>query len=393
MMPAAEQGPLVWPRVLRLAQAVGRIGGIGNWAVFALLVGWLSLIGFIGLTTHNTVGHAGSLGMIWFVLTAHYLHVTTGLCNKGWRILPVATRERRAAAWMLVSLLPLLLALMSTLVDMGLGAFVGEHDMAVRGLIQFGLRGVSVEAYALIAIVFGTWPESAAGLWQMDRRQPRDWLMYGAMGLIFIAMVMFGDRLAALPGAGPIVAGLACGLCAVLLPLTLRVIRLDFASLQTGLLDGLSDAVQRRFGLRLSGWSGHFVRELRRTAMFWAWMALVVTITSRLLPAQGGLGTRDAAFREGLRQGMSLGMASLVCVIPAMTAAIIATATQQYFLRSRLLLLSLPQGDRLILITPLFNAMLVFVATLALIGSQLAGEPSLGLKLTVSALYGLAMVR
>jgi hypothetical protein len=89
---------------------------------------------------------------------------------------------------------------------------------------------------------------------------------------------------------------------------------------------------------------------------------------------------------------MSFGMASLVWMIPAMAAALIAISTQQYLLRSRLLLLSLPHGARLIMITPLFNAMLVFVATLGLTWPEISAEPGLGTKLAISGCYGLAMV-
>jgi hypothetical protein len=89
---------------------------------------------------------------------------------------------------------------------------------------------------------------------------------------------------------------------------------------------------------------------------------------------------------------MSFGMASLVWMIPAMAGALMATMTQQYLLRSRLLLLSLPHGARLIMITPLFNAMLVFVATLGLTWPEISAEPGLGTKLAISGCYGLAMV-
>ena len=392
MTRAIGAAPVAWPRAFRLAQALGRIGGIGNPAILVLMVVWLALVGFIGLTSQAKLGHANGLGVIWFVLTAYYLHFATGLCNRGWRMLAATAHERRAAAWMLVSLLPLLVALASTLLDIGLAAFVGESDVARRGLIQFALRGLAMQGYAAMAICFGNWPDTAVAQWQVDRRQPRDWLMYGVMGLITVGMIVYGDRFAALPGAGPTGAILAVGLCALLLPVALRVARLDQQQSSGGTLDGLSDAAQSVFGMRLSGWSGHFVREARRTALLWAWFAVITLGMSRLVPGPGGLDPHDAAFREGMRQGMTFGMASLVWATPAMAAALLANLTQQYLFRARLLLLSLPHGDRLILLTPLFNAALVFVATFALIRPQIMAEPIWAVKVAASVLYGLAMI-
>ena len=391
MTRAIAQQAIVWRRVFRLVGALGPTAGKANPVILGLIVAWLTLIGFIGLMSRAKLGDTAGFAMMWFVMTVYCLHFATGLFNKGWRILPASLRELRAAAWIIVSLLPLVITTLSTLVDIGLAGFVGEHDLARRGLAQFGLRALAMESYALIAICFGNWPGSAATLWWIERRTWRDWMMFLGI-LVIVAGVVLGAGFAQQGAAGWICSAVAVALCVALLPVALRVLRLDQPQSAAGAFDALSDSVQRRFGLKLSGWTGHFVREARRTALFWAWMALALWGTSRLLPPAGGLDSRDAAFREGLRQGMSFGMASLVWMIPAMAGALMATMTQQYLLRSRLLLLSLPHGARLIMITPLFNAMLVFVATLGLTWPEISAEPGLGTKLAISGCYGLAMV-
>jgi hypothetical protein len=54
------------------------------------------------------------------------------------------------------------------------------------------------------------------------------------------------------------------------------------------------------------------------------------------------------------------------------------------------MLLTLPRGDWLVLVTPGFNAALAFAATLVLVWPYTTGEADLGLKLLVGALFALA---
>jgi hypothetical protein len=89
---------------------------------------------------------------------------------------------------------------------------------------------------------------------------------------------------------------------------------------------------------------------------------------------------------------MSFGTASHVWILPGMAAALLTIMTQQYLFRTRPLLLALPRGERLILATPLFNATLVFAATLAVVWPDVVATPGWGFKLLTGALYGLAMI-
>lgn len=388
-----EPARIDWARVLRLVRAAAPTKGPGDVALMVLLLVFLTLYGLIGMDEGHKGHHLSGLGMIWFVLLSYILHVGAGLANRTWRVLPVSLRERRAAAWVLVAVLPLLLDLLATLGGaVVIGLIERDHGVAQRALGLFGMRGLAMESYAALAICLGNWPASAAHLSQLDRRQPRDWLMLGVLGLIGVALAIGTDSVMALPGAAPVTSGLAIALCAGLLPVALRMARLDQQPQASGAFDGLAESVTRRYGLRFAGWPGHFARQALRTAGIWVAMAAFVGVFLWLLPAPAATDTADAAFRAGMRAGATLGTASAEWIMPAMAATLIAIMTQQYLFRARLLLLALPRGDVLVMITPLFNASLAFVATLALVWPVVIATPGWGEKLGVSLLYALAMV-
>jgi hypothetical protein len=379
--------------VLRLARAAAPTKGAWDIALLALLVVFLTLYGLVGMDQDHKGRHLSGLGMIWFVLLSYIFHIGTGLANRAWRVLPVSLRERRAAAWVLVAVLPLVLDLVATLGGaVAIAALEGDHAVAQRALALFGLRGMAMESYAALAICLGNWPASAAYLSQLDRRQPRDWLMLIIAGLLCVALAVGADPIMARPALAPFTSAMAIALCAVLLPISLRLVRLDAQVQPKGAFDGVAETITRRYGLRFAGWPGHFARQALRTAAIWIGMVAFFGVIVWLLPAPASTDTPDAAFRAGMRAGATLGTASAEWIMPAMAAALIAIMTQQYLFRARLMLLTLPRGGLLVMITPLFNASLAWVATLALVWPALIATPGWVEKLVASLLYALAMV-
>ena len=98
MTSETEPRAIRWRQVWRLITGLRPFGRVGNTVANLLILAAFVLIGFGDLVVVSEPDMPISPGTLWFVLLVYGLHVAGGLLNRGWRELPVTTRERRAAA-------------------------------------------------------------------------------------------------------------------------------------------------------------------------------------------------------------------------------------------------------------------------------------------------------
>jgi|GEM_PF-2594727 len=388
-----EPRAIRWRQVWRLITGLRPFGRVGNTVANLVILAAFVLVGFADLVVASEPDMPLSPGTLWFVLLVYGLHVSGGLLNRGWRELPVTTRERRAAAWLMVSGVPLLLAVVVGLADLALASLTRHGGMAGPSVALFALRALVIESYALAAIVLGNWPGTMDHYWQVTQRQARDWLMIGVMFAIMVAVARFGSALAALGGNSWPVALATVVATALLLPLAQRVIRLDRPNTAAGLLGGWADRAGGLPTIRWSGWRGHFGRTTVRVLVIWALaMAYGAAVLAFAQMHQSHL-TASAAYKAGFALGATFGASSALWLVPAVVGGMIAAISQQYLLRARVMLLSLPGGDRLVLITPAYSLAVAFAATLLVVSPWLGKDQHLALHLVTGAAVALAAVQ
>ena len=266
-----------WRRSIRLIGAL-RLSKPWQEAAVVVLICLILMAGNISALDSETsrgVSNAGfMIGMMTFLLV-----LWTGIANAGWLYLPVSDRERRAAAWLIVSVVPLLFVLASCLLAAAAIGIAGRPVDLDSGLSLFGFHGLVAQAMALAAILFGTWPQTLAGFNSLSQRKPNDWVMASSMVGLFVTAAFFGGRFAANGGMGAPLAFAALAASAILLPLTLRFARLE-PKAGAEASAKLAWYERRRF----SGYRGFFALEAGRSVGFTLLMLASVLFMSWMLP-------------------------------------------------------------------------------------------------------------
>jgi len=370
-----------WRRVWRLARAPQLWGKWWQGGLALLGVCGMCLLGadtaLEGYHRHHTIV---MMGVEFLCFLTMFTYMMSGPANNGWRFLPVTSADRRAAAWINVSLLPLVVALVSSVAGGGLA------------LAIFGVVGLLVQVLATTCILVGSWPDNFGWWMQAGQRGPREWAISVMFGACMLGGMLGGGRLIAIPGIGLPSALLAVGLCAVNYGLAQRFARLD-GTTGARVPDRRSPAYLRLPVLHLRGWSGHFIGQAARTALIIMAGGLWLYLMGRFLPAVAPHGNGDGDFNKGLRVGMSFGITSAAPqFVPAGAACFAAMIMTQYLLRSRRLLLTLPQGKLLVLVTPAFNAGLSFALVAGLMAHSITAQPGWPVHLAVSGLCALAFI-
>jgi hypothetical protein len=394
MIAQSEPHTIVWSRVWRMITGLRPFGRLGNAVVNLTIFAAFVLVGFADLlVSANERDLPFAPGLTWFALLGYGLHIGGGLLNRGWRELPVTTRERRAAAWLLISGVPLLLALAVSAASLVIAVLSHHAGLAGPSLGVFTLRALVVESYALVAITLGNWPGTMDHYWQITQRQARDWLMVGTMIAIMIAATSYGNAVIKMGWTAwplTLVVVVATGM---LLPLAQRVIRLDRPVAPSGLIGTLADRTGWLPIIRWSGWRGHFGRITLRTLVIWTLAMAYFGAVVAFVGAHHARSAASSAYNRGFAIGATFGASSALWVMPAVVGGFIAMISQQYMLRGRLMLLSLPGGDRLVLATPAYSLAIAFAATLLIESPWLGREHDLVLHLIAAAAVALAAVQ
>jgi hypothetical protein len=368
-------------------------GKLANRTILLVMLVAFVLVGYADLVLSVDRTIPLSPGVLWFVLLGYGMHIIGGLLNRSWRELPATTRERRAAAWLLVGVLPLLMAVVVTLADAAIAAVVGHHDLAGRSVALFALQALVVQAYAWVAVGYGNWPGTVDHYWQVSQRQARDWMMIGVMFAIMIAVARWGHLLTALgAGAWPAVV-IAVMLCVLLLPVAQRIIRLDRPIAASGVMDTLAARVDWLPTIRWSGWRGHFGRTTVRTLVIWALAMIYGSVILGFGREHHAVNTASDAYMRGFAMGATFGSTAALWLTPAFAGTLITVMSQQYLLRARRMLLSLPRGELLVLVTPTYTLAISFAATLVVVSPWLGGARYLPLQLIGCGAAALAVVQ
>lgn len=379
-MSAANTGDVRWPRVWRLVGMPQLGGNWVGWLLIILIVGVFGAIDGVSLSS-QTKNEVLLVSAEFLPLFTYLLYMLTGPINNNWRALPVTAIERRTAVWVHISLLPMMLALLSTLFAVLMSEFVLHAPLFQVAFAIFGVQAVLLQVFALSIVLLANWPDSMSWFWTMGHRQLRDWVV----ALLFIVAMfvgsLHGSALVALPGIGLPATALAILLCAALLPITRRYARLDVA--QSGSQFTLPELFT---GPVLRGWGGHFLRQAGFTTAIILGGALPITVASLFIPSSVGN-------RHNLGSSMSLfDNGPVLALIPAMVGVFVANIGLQYQMRQRRLLLSLPRGGLLLMITPAFNAFLGMFWAVLLLWPIAHNHTALWYYAPMSVAAGVAMI-
>jgi hypothetical protein len=335
-----------WRRAWRLTLAGVQWGGWQGWVLLILLV---LLVSLTNISVLHNQGWAPLAGFQMTAIGIFLLYGNTGSANAGWRYLPVTSRDRRAAAWLTVAVLPLALVAVTAAVSLGLASLRfgdGHRVDAWLALAMFGVEGVLAQIMALVLLVFANWPISMQRYWQPGQRALRDWLVYIPSVTIMLGGMLKGGELIHMPGIAVPAAMAALLLCGLGLGAALHMIRLDTSQVDQ---DGLGDTWVP--DLHLTGVSGHLIGQGMRVAGITALLLALGQIFDLAIPA-------IVPLRPDMAQGLRAGIG--IWNHPAPLALIMVMINLQSMLRQRRLILSLPHGRALMLLHPLFVATLAF---------------------------------
>lgn len=337
-----------WRRSVRLL-AVLRMGSLWKELLTLLVLLAFLMLGnllALGSGTRALVSNSGLL----LVMLTYALFAWTGSANAFWRRLPVSRGTRQTAAWIVVSAVPLLANLVSCLLSAAVLDLAGHAVDLDHLLALIGFQGLLAQGMALVAVLIGDWPGDLGRFMVVSERKRSDWLMVSIMMMLVIGGGFFGSQIAAPRGLGLVASVSAFSLSAALLPLGRRFARLDPAHTEAR---PVRPAWYER--LRLSGWSGHFVLETARSLAAGGALVIGLVVMSALPfpgapPGEHGPGPLPMleAFSSN---GLGPAMFSLVAVLLGL----------QHLMRHRRLLLTLPRGDLLLMVTPAYNALLIFL--------------------------------
>jgi len=334
-----------WPRVWRLV-GMPQLGG--NWVGWMIIIIIIGIIGAIGAASFSSKAndHVPLVSAELLPLFTYLLYMLTGPINNNWRALPVTATERRTAAWVHVSLVPMLLGLLSTIFTVLMGELVLHIPLLRLAPAIFGVQAVLLQLFALSIVLLANWPDSMAWFWTVSHRQLRDWLVAFLFTVTMLIGLLDGGALVAIPGIGLPATALAILLCAALLPITRRYARLDLAQSETQF------ALPALFtGPVLRGWSGHFLWQAGFTTAITLGGALLIVVALQIIPSPLVQHQRAGDGLAILNNGPALAL------IPVMVGVFVANICLQYQMRQRRLLLSLPRGGLLLMITPVFTAL------------------------------------
>jgi hypothetical protein len=287
-----------WRRAWRLTLAGVQWGGWQGWVLLILLV---LLVSLTNISVLHNQGWAPLAGFQMTAIGIFLLYGNTGSANAGWRYLPVTSRDRRAAAWLTVAVLPLALVAVTAAVSLGLASLRfgdGHRVDAWLALAMFGVEGVLAQIMALVLLVFANWPISMQRYWQPGQRALRDWLVYIPSVTIMLGGMLKGGELIHMPGIAVPAAMAALLLCGLGLGAALHMIRLDTSQVDQ---DGLGDTWVP--DLHLTGVSGHLIGQGMRVAGITALLLALGQIFDLAIPAIVPL-RPDMA--QGLRAGIGI---------------------------------------------------------------------------------------
>ena len=362
-----------WRRVWRLARAPQLWGKWWQGGLALLAVSGMCLLGadtaLEGYHRHHTIV---MMGVEFLCFLTMFTYMMSGPANNGWRFLPVTSADRRAAAWINVSLLPLVVALVSSVAGGGLA------------LAIFGVVGLLVQVLGTTCILVGSWPDNFGWWMQAGQRGPREWVISAVLLVCMLGGMLGGGRLIVIPGIGLPSALLALGLCSANYGLAQRFARLDGTT---------GERVPNRQwlpDLHLRGWSGHFIGQAARLTLIVMAIGAWLAFTVKVVPSLTGQHLGAVDLGNALRLSPITGTGAATEYMPAMAAVFTAMMMTQYLLRSRRLLLTLPQGKLLVLVTPAFNATLTFIAVACLMGRDITAQPGWPVHLALGGLCALA---